>query len=90
VRLRAAYAGLIRTGDTGYAYPEYVSQMENLLNEWDPVGASVEDLVFLLGVPSERREDRLLYVFEGGFSGVVWVFHLENDRITSVERGSIS
>ena len=90
VRLRAAYAGLIETGDTGSAYAEYVSQMENLLNEWDPVGASVEELVFLLGVPSELHEDRIVYIFDGGFSGVLWVFHVENDRITSVERGSIN
>lgn len=64
--------------------------MENLLLEWNPVGASVDDVVFLLGRPSERREDRIVYVFEGGFSGVLWVFELKTGRVTAVERGSVN
>ncbi|UCD76539.1 MAG: hypothetical protein JSV91_06360 [Phycisphaerales bacterium] len=90
IRLRATYADLIQTGNTGSKYPEYVRQMETLLEEWNPVGASTEDVVFLLGRPSVRYDDRIVYFFEGGFSGVLWVFQLEDDRVTSVERGSIN
>ncbi len=90
VQLRANYADLIQTGNTESAYPEYVRQMENLLEEWNPVGASVEDVVFLVGRPSERHEDRIVYVFEGGFSGVLWVFQLKDGSVTAVERGSVN
>ena len=90
VRLRANYADLIQTGNTESAYPEYVGQMENLLEEWNPVGASVVDVVFVLGRPYERHEDRIVYVFEGGFSGVLWVFQLQDGRVTAVERGSVN
>ncbi len=89
-RLRADYSDLIQTGNTESAYPEYVRQMENLLEEWNPVGASVEDVVFLLGRPSERHEDRIVYVFEGGFSGVLWVFQLKHGSVTAAERGSVN
>ena len=90
VRLRANYADLIQTGNTESAYPESVRQMENLLKAWNPVGASVEDVVFLLGRPSERYEDRIVYVFEGGFSGVLWVFQLKDGSVAAVERGSVN
>ncbi len=90
VRLRANYADLIQTGNTESAYPEYVGQMENLLEEWNPVGASVVDVVFVLRRPSERHEDRIVYVFEGGFSGVLWVFQLKDGSVTAVERGSVN
>ncbi len=71
---------------------ESMGRMHALLAEWNPIGTSSNELVHLLGPPTERsarrnpNPNRLGYKIDDGRArAAVWNFHLENQKVIRVE-----
>jgi len=69
--------------------------MHSLLTEWTPIGTTSNELVYLLGPPTEPQSsrrpnpNRLGYAIDSGLNGTVWYFYLENQKVTRVETKGI-
>ena len=60
--------------------------MAELLNEWDPVGHTVDEVRFVVGIPGQLKEDSLLYYFLTNYGGKAWEFKLEGGKVVEVEQ----
>jgi hypothetical protein len=87
--IRKKYEGKIIPGNTDKDYPRYASAMEELLNEWNPIGHTAEEVEFIIGAPPEIIKGDLMYRFEDGFSGVAWLFKLKDGNVIEVQQLSI-
>jgi len=87
--IREKYQGKIITGNTDKDYPRYAAAMEELLNEWNPIGHTAEEVEFIIGAPPEIIKGDLMYRFEDGFSGVAWLFKLKEGKVIEVQQLSI-
>ena len=87
--IRKKYEGKIIPGNTDKDYPRYAAAMEKLLDEWNPVGHTAEEVQFVIGAPSEIRKDELIYGFEGGYSGRGWRMKLREGKVIEVQQLSI-
>lgn len=83
--LKDRYAGPLRFGNVG-SDPRPAEAMERLTGEWDPVGLTREEVVFVLGKPTREDHRSLEYRIEDGYTGTAWVFRLDDGRrVTAVE-----
>lgn len=83
--------GQIHFGISPVDYQERHRRMQALLSEWIAIGTSSNELVYLLGPPTEpasRRTpnaNRLGYRIDSGFVGAVWNFYIKNDKVVRIE-----
>ena len=63
-------------------------RVDALLREWNPVGGSGDDVIFIMGVPHERSDERIVYLLgSSGSEAVYWHFFLDDGGVvTSVDR----
>ncbi len=83
--------GQIYFGISAEKFRESMGRMHALLAEWNPIGTSSNELVHLLGPPTERsarrnpNPNRLGYRIDTGLAGAVWFFDLENQKVVRME-----
>lgn len=81
--------GQIPFGISAEKFLESMKRMHDLLAEWNPIGTSSNELVYLLGLPTEplsrRNPNRLGYAVDTGLNGAVWYFDLENQKVARME-----
>lgn len=70
---------------TNKNWVEAARAMNTFLNEWRPVGHSLDELIKNVGEPSEIRRDIASYQFDGGFNGAVFEFTIKDGKIVSVK-----
>ncbi len=87
--LSQRYTLRIERGLTSADISDAVFAMNALMAEWDPVGSRVQDVLTIVGTPTESTPDVLLYRFDSGFGGWEWLFALASARVTSVEKRSL-
>jgi len=65
--------------------------MRELLAEWNPVGLSEDQIVFVLGPPTSQDKEHNVfgYYFENGFNGVGWDFVFKQGVVERVEKHGI-
>jgi len=57
--------------------------MKNLVEEWQPKGAMVEELEWVVGnPPTKGKEGTVSYRYDTGFGGQVWVFETKDGKIS--------
>jgi hypothetical protein len=86
--------GLLRTKYNGKIVPESheaakdsCTLMDELLREWPPIGKSYEELVGIIGVRGQPRDDGIVYRFQGDvWPGYQFIFVVENGTIRLVHR----
>lgn len=87
--LSQRYTLRIERGLTSADISDSVFAMNALMAEWDPVGSPMQDVLTIVGTPTESTPDILLYRFDSGLGGWEWLFALASDRVTSVEKRSL-
>ncbi|MCH8828318.1 MAG: hypothetical protein IID45_01940 [Planctomycetes bacterium] len=45
-----------------------------LLQEWNPIGCTIEDLKAIAGKPRKETRDSVTYVFDSGKKAEIWIF----------------
>lgn len=83
--LRSRYAGRISAELRGRQAAEMARTTRALMNEWNPILSSEEELRTLMGRPSTKRGDTLEYDFDNGFGGERWRFGIRNGFVVRVE-----
>lgn len=83
--LKKAYAGRMEPR-FGENWMKSFSAMEELLDEWCPIGKRITDLAEIVGSPGEEAGRDRIYGFEGGFFGVQLRFRIADGVIHSVYR----
>ena len=63
--------------------------MQEFVRVFHPVNKTVKDIESLLGPPSERKENKIIYRFDTGYGGWMWTFEASQDIITNVVRSGI-
>jgi hypothetical protein len=86
--------GQIHFGISPNNYQERHWRMHGLLSEWTPIGTTSNELMYLLGHPTEPSSRRnpnpvLGYRIDTGMAGTVWFFELENQKVIRVEAKGI-
>jgi len=84
--IKRKYDGRIITGNTGNDCVQYAAMMQQLLEEWDPVGHTAEEVEFVIGRPYRPASDRLVYRFDSGYNGVEWSLWLKDGKIVKIEK----
>jgi len=88
VSLREKYRGKIKLGTNantwGSVTSNCVEAMEAMLHEWDTIGASIEDIVFVIGVPAQGSGSKMVICRLS--DKCFYDFHLENGKVTKLER----
>jgi len=85
-RLRAIFSGEITAHAAQEKMDENAARMNTLMAQWNPVHARVDDLISLIGEPTDRDDNgRLIYVFDTGFGGTAWAFDTRNERVVGVQ-----
>lgn len=64
--------------------------MQDFVKAFSPVNRSVKDIESLLGEPSERKEDEIIYRFDTGYGGWMWTFEASHGVIRNVVRCGIN
>lgn len=83
--------GQIPFGISAENFLENIGRMHALLAEWNPIGTSSNELVYLLGLPTEPLSRRnpnpncMGYAVDSGLKGAVWYFDLENQKVMRME-----
>ena len=79
--LRQKYAGKIIPGMSGTNFVTSVTNMQELLKEWDTRGASIEELKYVIGLPTKQTLDSIEYRFIGKEVATMWVFQIKDGRV---------
>jgi hypothetical protein len=83
--LKDRYRGRIVVGLTGNDAAGYAAAMEEMLDEWNPVGYRSSEVEYVIGPPSRMRDGDMIYHFDDGFGGQGWVLVIENERVVKVD-----
>lgn len=85
VSIRAKYAATIKPG-IHKDYARNCEVMRQLLAEWNPIGVTRDQLLFVLGPPTtENNEaDSLSYSFQNGYFGEGWRFVFDKGRVAKI------
>ena len=82
--LKKAYAGRIKPGIDNENWVRHLAAMEELLDEWCPIGKRFSDLAEIIGDAGEENGRDRGYRFENGFFGTYIRFRVEEGVIRSV------
>jgi micrococcal nuclease len=89
-KLVKKYEDKIKPGITGEDAPEYRKQFTKLLEEWMPIGKKVSELTRIVGEKPDDPHQLQSYSFDTGFSGLKFIFRVEDGKITAVITRGIS
>jgi hypothetical protein len=85
VDLKRRYGSRISADGRGSDAIEMAIIVANLMKEWNPILASVSDLMAIMGTPTKEESGVLEYVFDNGLDGDLWRFTVLDDIIVGVE-----
>jgi hypothetical protein len=67
-----------------YYTMENLQAMDELLQEWNPVGATIDDLKQVIPrLPNKGDSDEIIYYFFRGIGGTVYIFKHDGNKIVS-------
>ena len=73
---------------SGEIFPA-LSDMHQLMNEWNPVGSTSEAITSMLGTPSSMDDKAIVYRFDHGEGGWEWTFSMKNKVVSDVVKKSL-
>jgi len=90
VPIRAKYAAIIKPG-ISKDHGKHAEVMRELLSEWNPVGLSEDQIVFVLGPPTsqDKEHNYFAYHYENGFAGTGWNFVFKQGVVEQVKEFGI-
>jgi hypothetical protein len=56
----------------------------DLMKEWNPIYASINDLRAIMGAPTREAPSFLEYAFDFGLAGVLWRFTISAGTVVGV------
>lgn len=62
-----------------------MERLDVLFGIWTPIGFTAEDVVAVLGKPSRKTHERLVYHLDSGFASVTWRFGIDGGRVSAIE-----
>jgi transposase len=87
--LTRRYGGQISASTRGRAAVDAAALVLRLMEEWNPIHATVADLKAIMGEPTVERPGVLEYVFDHGYSGHSWRFAVADDIVVGTEWNSL-
>lgn len=82
--IKDEYRGTIDAASRGQGALDSLQRVSVLMSQWNPIFSTKDDVIEIMGVPTQVTDTALVYRFDGGRASAEWQFHLAGNRVFGV------
>ncbi|MCW5777516.1 MAG: hypothetical protein KIS87_13850, partial [Phycisphaeraceae bacterium] len=82
--IKDEYSGTIDAASRGQGALDSLKRVSVLMSQWNPIFSTKDDVIEIMGVPTQATDAALVYRFDSGRFSAEWQFHLAGNRVFGV------